>query len=280
MENFKSGVDSLDFSRDTSGALQEINSWVSLQTNGKITELMSTGSMHAATRLVLANAVYFQGNWERQFSPLLTEDAEFFAREVFPAQKIPLMFREDNMDVGGLSGLRARALKLPYKGRKMALYVILPDEEETLDEVKVGLDFINLEKLDSYLKRRLVALHLPKFKLESKLDLVPTLKAMGAEQIFAPGAANFSGISAPSTRGVSVASDGSGSLFIDTVVQKAFIEVNEVGTEAAAATGSSFRTTSASLEEPEVFRCDRPFIFFIKEVLTGLTLFSGKFVGV
>ena len=160
-----------------------------------------------------------------------------------------------------------RILKLPYKGRRTAMYILLPDTTSDLPTLENSLSDDTLHSLDQHLdpQPRLTFVTLPRFRLEQSLDLVTPLRRLGAVQMFLPGSADFSGMT------------GQERIHVDAIVQKAFIEVTESGTEAAAATGVTFR--SGSVEEPLEFLVDRPFLFLIKDEETNMVWFMGRFIG-
>ncbi|TRY79468.1 hypothetical protein TCAL_08924 [Tigriopus californicus] len=245
-------------------ARDQINRLIAVQTNQKISDLLAPGSIQAHTKLVMVNAVYFKGRWALAFDPINTQLLDFFPEDVYPGQKVHFMRSEDTYAIGRVPGLDARLLKLPYAGGRLAMYLVLPNKSDPLSVIEENMPgHLNLLNLDGYLENRLVAISLPKFQIELRMDLVPAMINLGASGMFHPGSANFSGISRSQ-------------IHVDQVVQKAFIEVNEDGTEAAAATGANFRAIEA--EVPEPFDCNRPFLFLIKDLTTGVTIFFGRYM--
>jgi serpin B len=256
---YGAGLNEVDFAR-SGEASKTINTWVEQQTKGKIKELISPGVLGAQTRLVLTNAIYFKGDWASKFKKENTADADF---SVVPGKnvRVPLMNQKGTFAYGETDQLQV--LSLPYKGETLSMLVLLPKEKSSLAIVERELDAKGLETVLGRLSEQEVQVYLPKFKLTcGPLELNDTLVALGMKDVFNPNAADFSGM------------DGKKDLFISDVVHKAFVEVNEEGTEAAAATGVVMRATA--VRTTPVFRADRPFMFLIRENQTGSILFIGR----
>ncbi len=262
---YGAGVNLLDFMSKPEESRVIINTWVADQTNQKIKDLLPQGVITPATVLVLTNAIYFLADWMFSFKPELTEDRDFRLLDN-NVIKTPLMLLADvNKKARMLyaRGSGVRAMDFPYKGNRFVMTVLLPDTGNFLDfEKSLSIEAINslIAKLDT--TELYVAL--PKFRFtSSSISLVKALKSLGMKDAFSPGIADFSGI------------DGSKSLFISEVLHKAFISVDEKGTEAAAATAVIVSRTSINPEE-NVFVVDRPFIFVIRDRVTGTILFMGR----
>lgn len=239
-----------------------INDWVALQTRDKILNLIPGGALNALTRMVLVNAVYFNGKWDRPFSPDATSEQPFFVTEN-ETKPVPMMYQE--LRAGYLeSDEGTYVLELPYKHNTMAMTVVLPAQSSSLPELERAL---TPEKLASWLRLpyQNVKVYLPKFTMTAQFNLAQIMKAMGMRDAFNAGLADFSGMT-----------EAIQDLFISEIIHKAFVDVSEEGTEAAAATAVMMRTTS--LRMVPVFRADRPFLFFITEKSTGSILFAGRFV--
>ena len=250
----------VDFTQ-AAAASQEINHWVEEQTNDKIRDLIPPGSLDAQTRLVLTNAVYFKGDWVQPFDKRNTRE-EDFAVSVQQKVKAPLMHRQARLAYAEDETLQA--LELPYVDRELSMVVILPKKADGLPELEKAVTLDKLTALVSMLNIREVNSYLPKFKLETSFALNPTLQAMGLKRAFSP-AADFSGISSAE------------SLYISVVLHKAYVDVNEEGTEAAAATGVVMRAYAARHPQPvPVFRADHPFLFLIRDTKAGSILFLGR----
>ncbi len=254
----------VDFARQAEPARQRINAWVEEQTNGKIADLIPPGVLDAMTRLVLTNAVHFKGDWSEPFRKEATKDAPFHvsARE---RVEVPLMHRQGDYRYWAGDGLRA--LELPYGEGDLAMVVLLSDEIEGLPDLESRLTAEDLSRWLSGLREREVRVSLPRFTLDSQFQLAEVLGAMGMPRAFTTGEADFSGMSSEEE------------LSLSAVVHKAFVDVNEEGTEAAAATGIAVAATAfVEPEEPAVFRADHPFLFLIRDSRTGSILFLGRLV--
>ncbi|MEX0866749.1 MAG: serpin family protein, partial [Pirellulales bacterium] len=250
----------VDFAQ-SEAARSEINAWVEKQTNDKIQNLLPQGSLTADTRLVLTNAIYFKGDWQHEFEEDNTKPLPFFLAKDKQVD-VPLMYQQEKFPY--FENDKLQAISLPYKGGELSMVVVLPREKEGLAELESELSQQNIDAW-SPRRQREAMVWLPKFKSESEFNLNATLKALGMTLPFSTEA-DFSGIS------------GRDDLHISDVVHKAFVEVNEKGTEAAAATGVIVGITSAAIDPPRpaVFRADRPFVYFIKDNVSGSVLFVGR----
>ena len=254
-----------DFVGAPEAARAAINRWTADRTHDRIRDLLGPGTIRPTTKLVLVNAIYFKGRWQSPFEPKRTEDADF---HLSGGATVPVPLMHQTLDGAAcLENDRFQALLLPYKGRTCSMLVLLPREGVPLADLEADLNAYNLASWLSAMDHRKVRLWLPRFKMEwGAVDLVPALCAMGLETVFSP-AADFSDIT------------GARDLQPDMVIHKAFIEVAEEGTEAAAATAMGFRTRGArpsSEPPPVVFRADRPFLFAILENSTRTILFLGR----
>ena len=250
----------LDFAQAVA-ASQEINRWVEQQTNGKIKDLIPPGSLNTMTRLVLTNAVYYKGDWVQPFDKQNTRE-ENFTVSAQAKVKVPLMHQQTKM--GYTAEETFQMLELPYAGQGLSMVVLLPKQVGGLPELEKTLTVDKLASLMSKLHIREVNAFLPKFKLETSFGLNPTLEAMGMKRALSREA-DFSGISSAEA------------LYISAVLHKAYVDVNEEGTEAAAATGVVMMAMSARLPQPiPVFRADHPFLFLIRDTKAGNILFMGR----
>ena len=250
----------VDFAQ-AAAASQEINHWVEEQTNGKIKDLIPPGSLDALTRLVLTNAVYFKGDWVQPFDKQFTREEEF-AVSAQRNVKAPLMHQKAAM--GYAEEETFQVLELPYAGRELSMVVLLPNKVDGLPNLEKTITTDKLTALLAKLRVREVDCYLPKFKMETSFGLNSTLEAMGMKQAFSREA-DFSGISSAEA------------FYISAVLHKAYVDVNEEGTEAAAATGIVMRATAARRPETiPVFRADHPFLFLIRDTRTGSILFMGR----
>ena len=261
--DFGAGLFDVDFKSRPEASRATINTWVEMETRDKIKNLLPQGSVTPDTRLVLTNAIYFKGEWETPFKIENTKDSPFTLAGGKKAEA-PLMHR-----VGGYSYAEAdgyKVLDMPYHGKRVSMTVILPRKADGLPAVEKELTG---EKLAAVLKglryEKTVHVHLPKFKVEKSFELKKPLKALGMKAAF--DAADFGGMHT-----------GGEDLAISAVIHKAFVDVNEEGTEAAGATGVVVGTTSAVQPPPtpKYFRADHPFLYLIRDHTTGSVLFLGR----
>ena len=250
----------VDFAQ-AEAASRTINQWVESQTNGKIKDLIPPGSLNALTRLVLTNAVYFKGDWVQPFQKRNTQEEDFTV-SAQEKVKVPLMHQQTKM--GYVGEKTFQVLELPYAGRELSMVVLLPKKADGLPQLEKAITVDKLSSLMSKLNVREVNAYLPKFKLETSFGLNPTLEAMGMKRAFSREA-DFSGISSAEA------------LYISAVLHKAYVDVNEEGTEAAAATGVLMKGHAARRPQPvPVFRADHPFLFLIRDTREGSVLFMGR----
>ncbi|MDB6108540.1 MAG: proteinase inhibitor serpin [Pedosphaera sp.] len=260
-QQYEGRVSQADFKTKAEPVRREINGWVSKQTKGKIQEIIPAGSLDANTRLVLVNAIYFKGRWTTPFRTNSTAVSPFHVNGNTQVQA-PLMNMTAEFNYAEAEGLQV--LELPYVGDELSMVVLLPRDPQGLKAVEGRVSPQKLEEWLTAARSQKVKVFLPKFKLEAKFDLNDTLAAMGMRNPFS-AQADFSGM------------DGQRDLYISAVVHKAFVEVNEEGTEAAAATGTTMALTSAMRPAPiPIFRADHPFIFLIREKASGSILFLGR----
>jgi serpin B len=258
---YHAAAEALDFAGAPEAARGRVNEWVSDRTRGKIQDLLPTGSVTARTRLVLANAIYFKGRWEVEFEKSKTEDAPFAAAA--GPKPAPFMHRKtkEREGVRYAEDDLVEALELPYRGGDTALVILLPKRADGLADLERALTPERLAAWLGALSRAEVAIALPRFRTTHALDLVPPLEALGLRSAFSQ-AADFSGL------------DGSKDLYITGAFHKAFVDVNEEGTEAAAATGAVAGVRA--VHDVHQFRADHPFIFLIRDVRSGAILFMGR----
>ncbi|MBW2645389.1 MAG: serpin family protein [Deltaproteobacteria bacterium] len=261
-KNYGAAPNHVDFKRDCETARKEINAWVEQKTKNKIKDLIKRGVLDPLTRLVLTNAIYFKGNWGSQFNKSHTKE-EPFRPATGKSVKVPLMTQTQEFRYTESDSLQI--LELPYVGDDLSMIVLLPGKIDGLAQLEADLNPENLNAWMGLLRKREVVVFLPKFKMTSQLSLAETLASMGMPDAFRPNA-DFSGM------------DGTKTLYISAVVHKAFVDVNEEGTEAAAATGVVMRLTSALPTPPPVFRADHPFVFLIRDNHSGSILFLGRIV--
>ncbi len=259
-EQYAGKLEQVDFVKAAEQARQTINQWVEKQTNGKIKDLISRGLLDSMTRLVLTNAIYFKGNWASQFKEDRTREGPFTLLDGNKVQ-VPMMNQTEQFGYAETDTLQI--LELPYVGEELSMVILLPKETDGIGELEQEFAGESLSKWLGAVRRQEVIVSMPKFKLTSKFSLGQVLRSMGMTAAFSEKA-DFSGMT------------GGRDLFISAVVHQAYVDVNEEGTEAAAATGVTMRLTSVGPVRTPVFRADHPFIFLIRDTTSDSILFLGR----
>ena len=254
----------LDFGNSAASS-KTINDWVKEKTNGKITDLIPPSAINGDTRAILTNAIYFKGTWVKRFNEEDTRE-ENFKTDNDGTVKVQMMSRTDNRSVFGYEeNGEYQALEAPYSGDDLTAVFLLP-KDGNIDKLASSFDAEKFAGINGKLEEQRVDVYIPRFKFETQYTMSGILKKMGLGTAFSD-AADFSGMT------------GNNDLKIDEAIHKAFVEVNEEGTEAAAATGIVVGITSAMPEEePKIpeFRADHPFLFIIQHKPTGTILFLGR----
>ncbi|XP_070796849.1 leukocyte elastase inhibitor-like isoform X2 [Pituophis catenifer annectens] len=265
---YHAGLEKLNFRQASEDSRRHINAWVEEKTSGKIQDLLVPGIIDSLTKLVLVNAIYFKGNWANKFNKDHTEEKPFWVNKN-ERKIVQMMFRKGEYNMTHISAYRISILEIPYIDNDLSMIILLPDEIEDnstgLEKLEREItyeklmDWINPEKMFP----RKIDLSFPKFKLEEKYDLKPVLRSMGMTDAFDEGKADFSGMST------------NNDLVISEVVHKSFIEVNEEGTEAAAATAviTVFKSANVAVE----FKADHPFVFSVTDRSRKNILFFGRY---
>jgi serpin B len=248
----------LDFRANAEQARHEINSWTAQHTNGRIPELFAPGSISAAIRLVLTSAIYFYGKWRSPFDPHYTRVEPFQLGE---GRTVDANFMHQKADFLYGETPSAQILEMKYQGTPLAFDILLPKAHDGLAALEQSIEADTLSAWLGALASRKVEAAIPKFRAESALSLRDMLSRMGMADAFGR-TADFSGI------------DGRRDLFVGDVVHKAFVDVSEEGTEAAAATGVTVH--SLAVRQQTIFRADHPFAFFIRDTTSGVILFEGR----
>ena len=257
-ENYGAGLRLLDFINETEKSRITINDLVSDETEGRIQDLIPQGQLDAATRLVLTNAIYFNAAWQYRFEKSMTSDSAFY---LLNGQDINVPMMRQTESFGYTTGDGYQAVELQYDGGELSMVILLPDPGE-YDSFEDQLNVENTNEIINRLQYTQVALAMPKFEFESEFKMKDTLSRMGMPVAFSPSA-DFSGMT------------GGKELYIDQVIHKAFVSVDEAGTEAAAATAVDMKLTSMPAEPVNV-TIDHPFIFLIRDIETGTILFVGR----
>ncbi len=253
------GLKTLDFINEPEPSRLEINNWASEQTEGRIKNLLPPGVINPLTRLILTNAIYFKARWEHEFSERMTQDDTFYLLDG-DTVTVPMMHQQTRFAYA--EGDDYQAVRLPYLGGEIAMVVLLP-EEGRFKAFEDSLDLGGLNDIIEDMESREVKLALPKFEFETEYALNKTLADSGITDAFNQGAADFSGMT------------GNRELFISDAIHKAFVSVDERGTEAAAVTAIAM-AASAPPSGPVDFTANRPFIFLIQDIETGSILFIGR----
>jgi serpin B len=257
--NYDAGLRLLDFVKDPEACRRTINDWVSEQTEGKIEDLIKEGIISEMTRLVLTNAIYFNAAWDKPFNADNTTNGTFYLGDGSTVS-VPMMHQTE--DFGYSEGDGYQAVELKYDGNELSMLIILP-EDGNFEQFKASFDAQKLDAIIDEIHVADVTLTMPKFEYESQFSVKDALKAMGMTDAF-DMTADFSGI------------DGSYDLYIEDVVHKAFVSVDEAGTEAAAASAVIINL-KAVMEQAEV-TLDHPFIYLIRDIQTNTILFVGSVV--
>lgn len=260
-KNFHADVKSMDYTTTAEAARQEINQWVEDETNKKIKNLLPAGSLNSLTAMVVVNAIYFKGNWATQFEIKATKKMSFHGSG--GTLPVDMMRKEIKKAKYGESQQRkCKVLELPYEGEELGMMFILPDSKDGLLTLEQELTMQELLKLRQELSAQKVDVGIPKFKLESSFEMKKILADLGMSDMFVESKADFSGMGKD--------------LYVSQVYHKAFIDVNEEGTEAAAATAAVMMKRSAPMR-PTTFIADHPFMFLIWDFRLNAPLFIGRY---
>ena len=263
---YEAQLEEVDFKTKPEAARVNINKWVEEKTQEKIKDLLPLGSIDSSMKLVLVNAIYFKGNWEKKFPKEATRDGQFKLNKTH-TKPVKMMNQKSKFPLALIPEMNSQVLELPYVGKNLSMLIILPNEiqDETtgLQKLEKALTY---EKLMEWTKpskmlQDEVEVSLPRFKMEETYDMVQFLIRMGMVDVFSLQKVNLSGMSP------------NNDLVVSEVIHKAFVEVNEEGTEAAAATAIILESASI----PEAFIADHPFLFFIRHNPSNSILFYGRF---
>jgi len=256
--DYGAGLNLMDFIGNAEAARVTINTWVEEQTEEKIKDLLPPGSVDSMSRLVLVNAVYFNAAWLQPFDPHNTFDGRF---NLLDGSTVTAPFMGAHpIQLAAVKGSGFVAVDLPYQDERLSMLVVVPDAG-TFAAFEASLDAAKLDGIVASLASQPVLLSLPRFRIETSKALAGLLQGLGMSAAFMPGQADFSGM------------DGTTRLFIASVVHKAFIDVAEKGTEAAAATGVIMGGSAPTGLD---VRADRPFLYFLRDQPTGAILFMGR----
>ncbi|XP_027240949.2 serpin B9-like [Cricetulus griseus] len=265
LQFYHSETEQLSFVKAPEESREHINMWVSKQTEGKIPELLSGDSINSNTRMVLVNALYFKGRWQQSFTKTLTKEMPFKINQK-EKQPVQMMRQKDTFHLAYVNEVQAQVLLMPYEGMELSMVVLLPDDGVDLSKVENSLTF---EKLTAwtrpyFMKSTDVEVFLPKFKLQEDYDMGSVLQRLTMMNVFQEDKADLSGMSPEKD------------LCLSQFIHKSVVEVNEEGTEAAAAS-ATISVDCADIRHVSTFCADHPFLFFIRHKETNSLLFCGRF---
>lgn len=258
-QNYGAGLRLLDFEKNAEGSRNTINDWVAGQTEDRIKDLIPKGAINEWTRLVLTNAIYFNAAWQFPFDKDNTNGGTFY--NLSGSTTTPQMMHQTH-SFGYTEGDNYQAVELPYDGYELSMVVLLPDSGK-FTEFQHSLNAAKVNNIMANMQHTEVILTMPKFEFESSFGLNDSLKELGMTDAFDSVLADFSGM------------DGKKDLYITDVIHKAFVSVDEAGTEAAAATAVIMGLTAMPMDDVTM-TIDRPFVFLIRDIQTGAVLFIGQ----
>ncbi|XP_045706140.1 serpin B13-like [Phyllostomus hastatus] len=261
---YHASLEPVDFINAADESRKKINSWVESQTHEKIKDLFPDAALSSSIKLVLVNAVYFKGQWDREFKKEHTKEEEFWL-DKDTSKPVLMMTQRHTFSFAFLEDLQAKILGIPYKNSELSLFVLLPNDIDGLEKI---IDEVSPEELEEWTRpgqmaRRPVDLRLPRFALEDSYDLKAPLAALGMREAFNEHQADYSGMSPRS------------GLSAQKFLHRSFVVVTEEGTEATAATGASYGVSSGP--SYETVHCDHPFLFLIRHNTSNGVLFFGRF---
>ena len=266
--HYLADLEKVNFREDPNGSRVQINQWVEQQTAEKIRDLLPDGIITPLTALVLANAIYFKGNWNSQFKTSATKAAPFYKTPSLTAE-VQMMSQKNVFNLGFNKELKAQAIELPYTDEHLSMVIILPQAKDGLAHVQNNIRAAHLMNPKDAFKmakgHNKIDLSVPQFKLSESCDLKATLTTLGMADLFMDGVADLSGMT------------GDKMLFVSAVMHSSHIEVNEEGTEAAAATAVVAQYRSLPMNIP--FKADHPFLFMIRDSRVNVPLFVGRYMG-
>ncbi|XP_061762805.1 leukocyte elastase inhibitor-like [Nerophis ophidion] len=268
--HYRAELESVDFISAHEAARVNINKWVENETQGKITDILIPGVLNNMTRLVLVNAIYFKGDWIQKFEKSSTRDAQFRINKN-ATKPVKMMHQQSQFPLTYISEASCQILELPYKGKDLSMLIFLPmrieGDSTGLEKIETQLTYENFQEWTRPDMMDVVAVKvgLPRFKMEEMYNMENVLVSMGMSDAFNMSKSDFSGMSP--------AKD----LVLSKVIHKAFVEVNEEGTEAAAACAVESFMAFRCVSRPNVFIADHPFLFFIRHNPSMSVLFAGRY---
>jgi serpin B len=266
---FGAPLEPLDFRGAPEEARLFINGWIARETEDRIKDFLPGGSVNSETRLVLTNAIYFLGDWEKPFEKRKTSEAPFHATSK-ESRAAPTMHELDHFSFAAMHGVKA--IEMPYVGGAVSMTLVLPDKMDGLAELERTIAPALFDQLTTALKAELCAVSLPKFEVDpaEPMSVIEELKSLGMQDAFNREKADFTGMGRPT--------EPNERFFMNQVFHKAFVKLDEKGTEAAATSAANMALASAPSpgDKPLEFRADHPFLFFLRDRRTSLILFMGR----
>uniref|UniRef100_A0A8C5NUE3 Serpin B7 n=1 Tax=Jaculus jaculus TaxID=51337 RepID=A0A8C5NUE3_JACJA len=261
---YQARLQAVDFELSTEETRKSINAWVESKTNGKVTNLFGEGTIDPSSVMVLVSAIYFKGQWQNKFDEQETVKTPF-QLSVGKSVPVEMMYQSGVFKLAFIKQPQMQVLELPYVNNKLSMIILLPVGRGNLEQIEKQLTARTLKEWtsSSNMVQREVEVHIPKLKLQIKYDLNTLLKSLGMTDIFNLAEADFSGMSPDN------------GLYLSKVIHKSYVDVNEHGTEAAAATGENVAVKRLPFRDQ--FVANHPFLFFIRHVCTDTILFAGKF---
>ncbi|NWW88356.1 OVAL protein, partial [Rhynochetos jubatus] len=259
-ELYKGGLEMISFQTAADQARELINSWVESQTNGMIKNILQPSSVDPQTQMILVNAIYFKGVWQKAFKDEDTQAVPFRMTKQ-ESKPVQMMYQVGSFKVAAMASEKMKILELPYASEALSMLVLLPDEVSGLEQLESAITFEKLMEWTSsnMMEEKKMKVYLPRMKMEEKYNFTSVLMALGMTDLFS-SSANLSGISSAD------------SLKMSEVVHEAFVEISEAGSEAVGSSGAGMEATSVSAE----FRADHPFLFLVKHNPTNSILFFGR----
>ncbi|KAM6445225.1 ovalbumin-like [Rhynochetos jubatus] len=259
-ELYKGGLEMISFQTAADQARELINSWVESQTNGMIKNILQPSSVDPQTQMILVNAIYFKGVWQKAFKDEDTQAVPFRMTKQ-ESKPVQMMYQVGSFKVAAMASEKMKILELPYASGALSMLVLLPDEVSGLEQLESAITFEKLMEWTSsnMMEEKKMKVYLPRMKMEEKYNFTSVLMALGMTDLFS-SSANLSGISSAD------------SLKMSEVVHEAFVEISEAGSEAVGSSGAGMEATSVSAE----FRADHPFLFLVKHNPTNSILFFGR----
>jgi serpin B len=265
-DRYAAPLESVDFAGAAEAQRTHINSWVATETQDLIRDLLPQGSLDELTRLVLVNAVYFKGDWVQAFDTEATRPEPFHVGGT-TAARVPMMRQTNAHRYAEIDGVQV--VEMPYQGDELAMTIVLPRERNGLGALEASFDQAAVDRWVGALTPTRVEVVLPRFRLDdARIPLKDTLASLGMTRAFDRATADFSGMANPANY--------EDELYISDCFHEAFVEVDEEGTEAAAATAVVMGSRGGAPQPPAAFRADHPFLFMIRDLESGTILFLGR----